>query len=588
MWEPDPPEIPEHVEPSSEASEPVQSALRLSLFWTCIACLVAVFILWILFVTAPNASAQGPLSTQVLQLLSRVNTWTQKNTYLDLRLAAQAVPSDTALRLYIDNAANLYFNGALVAGVGGVTTPHNLLSTTHPDTVAIAVARGAVLVGNATPAWSRLSLCPSGNYIGSNGTDTVCATSAAGFTAIPAAQLTGTSAAIVGTSITALNASNLSTGTVPLARLSGLTNTQIDAAAAIAYSKLNLTGLLVNADLTANTLLFNRWATNGCINLQVPQFNGAAWVCKTLIPSDLTGGGTVTSVAMTVPAGFAIGGSPITTAGTLALSLSTETANFLWAGPTTGAASAPTFRALVNADLPLTGVVAGTYPKVTLNTAGVATAAAAQITLTTDVTGTLPRANGGTGVAVSADDTILVGSGTAWVAQALPNCPTGSLAYTQATNLFNCTTTGGPTHAVLSATHSDTLAAAVVRGSLIVGNSTPAWSAFALGTAGQLLAVNAGATDPVWTGAATLATSLTVPLVTRDNADLTLSTTTAGNVVLNPIGDIKWGKAIVALGGGAAPTLGTIGGTGPAAAGQNGWMRVVDSTGTAFWVPIWR
>src|SRR5216683_2856026 len=572
MWEPDPPEIPEHVEPSSEASEPVQSALRLSLFWTCIACLVAAFILWFLFVTAPNASAQGPLSTQVLQLLSRVNTWTQKNTYLDFRMAAQAVPSDTALRLYVDNAGNLYFNGALVAGVGGVTTPHNLLSTTHPDTLAASAARGAILVGNATPAWSRLTLCPSGNYLGSNGTDTVCATSAAAFTAIPAAQLTGTSAAIVGTSITALNASNLSTGTVPLARLSGILNAQIDPTAAIAYSKLNLTGLLVNADVSASAAIaYAKLNLTGLI-----------------VNADLTGGGTVTSVAMTVPAGFAIGGSPITTAGTLALSLSTETANFLWAGPTTGAASAPTFRALVNADLPLTGVVAGTYPKVTLNTAGVATAAAAQITLTTDVTGTLPRANGGTGVAVSADDTVLVGSGTAWVAQALPNCPTGSLAYTQATNLFNCTTTGGPTHAVLSATHSDTLAAAVVRGSLIVGNSTPAWSAFALGTAGQLLAVNAGATDPVWTGAATLATSLTVPLVTRDNADLTLSTTTAGNVVLNPIGDIKWGKAIVALGGGAAPTLGTIGGTGPAAAGQNGWMRVVDSTGTAFWVPIWR
>lgn len=53
-------------------------------------------------------------------------------------------------------------------------------------------------------------------------------------------------------------------------------------------------------------------------------------------------------------------------------------------------------------------------------------------------------------------------------------------------------------------------------------------------------------------------------------------------------GDIRWGTALVALGGGAAPTLGTIGGSGPATAGQNTWMRVVDSSGAAFWVPAWK
>src|SRR5439155_6622127 len=34
---------------------------------------------------------------------------------------------------------------------------------------------------------------------------------------------------------------------------------------------------------------------------------------------------------------------------------------------------------------------------------------------------------------------------------------------------------------LLSASHADTLAAAVVRGDLMVGNSTPAWSRFAIG-----------------------------------------------------------------------------------------------------------
>ncbi len=51
--------------------------------------------------------------------------------------------------------------------------------------------------------------------------------------------------------------------------------------------------------------------------------------------------------------------------------------------------------------------------------------------------------------------------------------------------------------------------------------------------------------------------------------------------------DIKWGKATVALGGGAAPTVGTIGGSGPAAAAQTSWLRVIDSGGTARFIPLW-
>lgn len=46
--------------------------------------------------------------------------------------------------------------------------------------------------------------------------------------------------------------------------------------------------------------------------------------------------------------------------------------------------------------------------------------------------------------------------------------------------------------------------------------------------------------------------------------------------------------ALVSLGGGSAPTLGTIGGSGPATAAQNSWVRMVDSTGAAFWVPVWK
>lgn len=42
----------------------------------------------------------------------------------------------------------------------------------------------------------------------------------------------------------------------------------------------------------------------------------------------------------------------------------------------------------------------------------------------------------------------------------------------------------------------------------------------------------------------------------------------------------------VALGGGAAPTLGTIGGSGPATAAQDSWVEI-NIAGTLYYVPAW-
>lgn len=62
--------------------------------------------------------------------------------------------------------------------------------------------------------------------------------------------------------------------------------------------------------------------------------------------------GTVSSVALTAPAEITVGGSPITTTGTLALTWATQTANTVMAGPTTGGAATPAYRALVSDDIP--------------------------------------------------------------------------------------------------------------------------------------------------------------------------------------------------------------------------------------------
>ena len=65
------------------------------------------------------------------------------------------------------------------------------------------------------------------------------------------------------------------------------------------------------------------------------------------------GSGTVTSVDASVPSALlAITGGPITTTGTLAVTLPTRVANTIFGGPSTGADATPTFRALVEADMP--------------------------------------------------------------------------------------------------------------------------------------------------------------------------------------------------------------------------------------------
>jgi len=79
-----------------------------------------------------------------------------------------------------------------------------------------------------------------------------------------------------------------------------------------------------------------------------------------LTQAQVTAIGTVTSVALSAsPASvFNVSGSPVTVSGTLALSLDNQNANIVLAGPSSGGAAEPAFRALVTSDLPAgTGTV---------------------------------------------------------------------------------------------------------------------------------------------------------------------------------------------------------------------------------------
>lgn len=81
-------------------------------------------------------------------------------------------------------------------------------------------------------------------------------------------------------------------------------------------------------------------------------FGDGVFATKSYVSSAVSGLGGVTSVGLSLPAIFTVSGSPVTSSGTLSATLATQTANYVWAGPTTGADAAPTFRALVAGDIP--------------------------------------------------------------------------------------------------------------------------------------------------------------------------------------------------------------------------------------------
>lgn len=116
---------------------------------------------------------------------------------------------------------------------------------------------------------------------------------------------------------------------------------------------------------------------------------------------------------------------------------------------------------------------------------------------------------GASGFVLTADST--ASTGVAWLAAAA-----GS---------------GGTTHDILSATHTDTLASAVVRGDIIRVNSTPAWARLAVGASARVL--RSDGVDPSWAQVAA-ATDITGTLAIG-NGGTGATTATAAFNALDPL-----------------------------------------------------
>ena len=200
----------------------------------------------------------------------------------------------------------------------------------------------------------------TGASLGVSGSGTIAATS------MPASGLTGTLLAAQFPALTG----DVTTVAGSLATTLATVNSNIGT---FASETVNGKGLVTAAgNLSGDLTTSGAVATLATVNSNVGSFTNANITvnAKGLITAAANGSGgpgTVTSVALTAPPWLTVGGSPITTSGTLALTGTSESANLFLASPN-GSSGAMTPRAIVLADLPslsantVLGALTGTTP----------------------------------------------------------------------------------------------------------------------------------------------------------------------------------------------------------------------------------
>lgn len=202
----------------------------------------------------------------------------------------------------------------------------------------------------------------------------------------------------------------------------------------------------------------------------------ASWVAS--------GSGSVTSAGFTgdgVIFNSVVSGSPITASGTFAPSLLTQTANTCLAGPTSGSASAPTFRALVGADLPnpSTSSIGGVQSIASvshrwINSISNSGVPALSQPAFSDISGTISNVQGGTGLDTSGatNGELLIGNGSGF---SLANLTAGgNITLTNSAGGITIAATGGGTGSVSSVgmTGDGTIFNSTVSGSPVTTSGT--------------------------------------------------------------------------------------------------------------------
>lgn len=413
----------------------------------------------------------------------------------------------------------------VTAGTVGWAAPsggsaHNLLSATHTDTLADTVVRGDLIVGNATPKWSRLAIAgSSGKALMSDGTDATWTTIPTQTSALLSATHTDTTAAAVvrgdliagigatpkwervalGSSGTflkagatepgwsALAASDITSGTLAVARGGTNLGSYTTGDLLVATSSGVLAGLAAGA--TAGHVL----TSNGAGVAPTYQAAGAGsfgTIADAATNTVSTYGTLIHTTSGAAATGFG---------GRLLMQLEDAAGNTQDAGSIEIYWTDATDPSEDSAFLVYTFVGGNKKNALYVDEAdffvlkpdGVNPALGVSRTLGAVTAGewlatTIATARGGTGMTgFTAAGRLLVSTSASALSALAAGTDTHVLTMVSGAPAWAAPAT--QTSALLSATHTDTLADSVVRGDVLIGNSTPKWARKALGTSGYCL-----------------------------------------------------------------------------------------------------
>lgn len=253
------------------------------------------------------------------------------------------------------NATNAT-SATTATNVAGGAAGSLLYQTGASTTTSLALGASSYLLtaGGSAPQWSDPATVTVGSATTATNANNVAVTASttnATFYPTFVDTTTGNQAIEVGAGLTFNPSTNVLTTTTFSGALSGNATT--------ATTSTNVAGG------SANQIVFNTGAgttsfiTAPTVANTYLEWSGSAfqWSTNPL--------GTVTSVGLALPSEFTISNSPVTTSGTLTGAWANQTANYVLAGPTTGPSATPTFRALVNDDVPNT-LTGKTYNGLTL------------------------------------------------------------------------------------------------------------------------------------------------------------------------------------------------------------------------------